>query len=107
MDVAEIAALKAFIQSGGTSIEAEIIGEKATSLGHHGRQVERALADLRSFDPDTDDPSERIARVKAASRAVWAYFVTRESCGMREHAEVIRDLGIPGEVLVRLGAMER
>jgi hypothetical protein len=44
--------------------------------------------------------------VKGAARAVWKYFVQREACGMRDHREAIRLYGIPGEVLVRLGAIE-
>ena len=33
-------------------LDVEIAGEKASSLGHHGRQVERALAALRAFQED-------------------------------------------------------
>ena len=41
---------------------------------------------------------------KDAADAVYAFFIQRELCGLRRHDAVIRDLRIPREVLVRLGA---
>jgi hypothetical protein len=87
-------------------LETEIAAEKAASLGHHGRLVEKALAALRSFDPD-GDPAERLELVRKAAHVVWAYFVQRELCGLRDQREIIRFYGIPQEVLVRLGAIEK
>lgn len=87
-------------------IETEIAGEKASSLGHHGRMVEQSLAALKAFDPG-GDPAERLVLVKKAAREVWAFFVQRELCGLRDQKEVIRFYGIPVEVLNRLGAVER
>jgi hypothetical protein len=86
-------------------LEAEMLAETAASLGHHGRMVEQAMAALRACDP-TGDAEARLKLVKRAARNVWAYFVQREACGMRDHRQVIKDYGIPGEVLVRLGAVE-
>lgn len=88
-------------------IEAEIIGEKASSLGHHGRLVEKAMAALNAFDPSKGTADERLDLVRDAARQVWAFFVQRELCGLRDQKEVIRHYGIPPEVLVRLGAVER
>ena len=45
--------------------------------------------------------------MKAAARQVWAFLVQRELCGLRDQKQIIKDYGIPGEVIVRLGAMER
>ena len=87
-------------------LEDELTAEKATSLGHHGRQVEKAIAALRGFDP-AGDPDERMRLVRKAAREVWAFFVQRELCGFRDQKDAIRHYGIPGEVLVRLGAIER
>lgn len=87
-------------------IEGEVLAEKASSLGHHGRQVEKAMSALRGFDP-AGDPEDRLKLVKAAAREVWAFLVQRELCGLRDQKQVIQDYGIPGEVLVRLGAVER
>ena len=63
---------------------------------------------LRAFDAagaGTDD--ERVVLLKKAAKAVWAYFVQRETCGMRDHRWVTKDYGITNEVLFRLGAVER
>ena len=99
----DIAELRQRLTSGFGPIETEVMGEKASSLGHHGRQVEAAMAALRAFD---GPPEERVVVLKAAARAVWKYFVQREACGMRNHKDAIQLYGIPGEVLVRLGAVE-
>ena len=87
-------------------LEADLMAEKASSLGHHGRLVEQAMAALRAFDPASGDAEVRARLVRQAARHVWAYFVQREACGMRDHRHVIKDYGIPGEVLARLGAAE-
>ncbi|WP_423067293.1 DUF6665 family protein [Devosia sp. CN2-171] len=99
----DIAELRQRLTSGFGSIETEVMGEKASSLGHYGRQVEAAMAALNAHGGSAD---ERLILVKGAARAVWKYFVQREACGMRDHREAIRLYGIPGEVLVRLGAIE-
>ena len=88
-------------------IEAEIAAEKASSLGHHGRLVEQALAALKAFDSADGDSNERRVLVANAAREVWAFFVQREACGMRNHRDAIQIYGIPPEVLVRLGAVEK
>ena len=90
---------------GGSAIDSEIIAEKASSLGHHGRKVEQALAALRAFDPTRGTADERRDLLKAAAREVWKFFIQRELCGMRDQRDAIRLYGIPQEVLVRLGAM--
>ena len=88
-------------------LEADIVAEKASSLGHHGRLVEQAMAALRAFDAmPGGDPEHRTALLRRAARDVWAFFVQRELCGLRDQKQIIRDYGIPGEVLVRLGASE-
>lgn len=85
-------------------LESEVAAEKASSLGHHGRQVEKALAALRAFDAAPGEAEARAQLVRKAAREVWAFLVQRELCGLRDQKEVIRHYGIPGEVLVRLGA---
>lgn len=87
-------------------LDAEIVAEKAASLGHHGHLVENALTALRAFDPN-GDPDARRELVRKAAQEVWAFFVQRELCGLRDQREIIRFYGIPQEVLVRLGAMEK
>ena len=102
-----IAALR---NSGGAYdlLKAELAGGSASSLGHHGRQVETAMAAVRAFDAEAKGTKEeRIALLRKAAKAVWHYFVQRELCGMRDHRWVIKDYGITDEVMVRLGAIER
>ena len=90
-------------QTGADVLEAELAGEKAGSLGRMGRRVEAAMGALNASTLDRASP-ERVALVKAAARAVWAYFVQREMCGVFNHRDAIAIYGIPREVLVRLGA---
>lgn len=99
----DIAELRQRLTSGVGPIEAEVMGEKASSLGYHGRQVEAAMAALNGHSGTAE---ERLILVKQAARAVWKYFVQREACGLRDHRDAIRIYGIPGEVLVRLGAID-
>jgi len=86
--------------SGLSMVEAEVLAETAASLGHHGRKAEAALRALEAAGED-----ERPVRLDAAARAVWAYFIQRELCGMRDHRLIIREMGIPAAVLNRLGAV--
>jgi hypothetical protein len=97
---------RASAATGLQPIEQEIIGEMASSLGHAGRKAEAALAELRASQSseiaEASDDRERLLR-KAAT-AVHAYFIQRELCGFRRHDDIIREMGIPRSVLVRLGA---
>lgn len=103
----DIAELRQRLTSGFGPVENEVVGEKAASLGHHGRQVEKAMAALRAFDAAPGTAEERAVLLKAAAHEVWKFFVQRELCGLRDQKDAIRHYGIPGEVLVRLGAIER
>lgn len=85
-------------ENGQDALEAEILGEKAASLGAAEKRVIEAIAQL---DQDADDEPEMLSN---AQKAVWGYFVQRELLGFRKHQEVVRDLGIPKRVLFNLGA---
>jgi hypothetical protein len=87
-------------------LQYDMLGEMASSLGHHGERVERAMAALKSFDASTGTPGDRLKLVRKAAREVWAFFVQRELCGFRNNNDVIKQYAIPGEVLARLGAIE-
>lgn len=104
---ADLVELRQRLTSGFGSIESDVLGEKAASLGHHGRKVERVMADLRAFDAAPGAPEERVALLRAAAREVWKFFVQRELCGLRDQKDAIRHYGIPPDVLVRLGAIEK
>ena len=100
----DIIELRQRLASGTDGIAQEIMAETAGSLGHQGRMVEKTVAALREFKGADED---RQSLVRSAAKAVYAYFVQREACGMRNHRDVIQFYGIPGEVLVRLGAIEK
>lgn len=102
----DIAELRQRLVSGVGPIDTEIVAEKASSLGHHGRQVEAAIAALEGHDENAGPAEARLILVKQAARAVWKYFVQREACGMRDHRDVISFYRIPGDVLARLGAVD-
>lgn len=83
------------------ALDYEIAGEMAASLGRAGRNAEAALAVLQSALPGE---SNRDFLLNSAAKAVHAYFIQRELCGLRRHDAVIREMGIPQSVLARLGA---
>lgn len=87
--------------TGADILDYEIMAEKASSLGRAGNRVETTLAALKAHQGDDLDRSRLL---RDAAEAVYAYFIQRELCGLRRHHEVIREYGIPDEVLVRLGA---
>ncbi|MBL8594762.1 MAG: hypothetical protein ABS35_20380 [Kaistia sp. SCN 65-12] len=107
LSLADLAELRQRLTSGFGPIESEVMAEKASSLGYHGRQVEQAMAALKGFDAAPGSAEERLILIKAAARAVWKFFVQREACGMRDQRDAIRHYGIPPEVLARLGAIEK
>lgn len=106
---ADMLAVRSLRDNGLNILEDEMLAEKASSLGNHGRLVEKSIAALRAFDaaPVRGTDEERLELVRTAARHVWAFFVQRELCGLRDQKEIIRFYGIPGEVLVRLGAVEK
>jgi hypothetical protein len=81
-------------------LAAEIRVEKAISLERTGEAAAKAVTALKSMP--ADDP-ERPRALAEAAETVWGYFIQRELMGQSAHGVVIRDLGIPQEVLARLG----
>jgi len=86
-------------QTGINVLDYELAGEMATALGHAGRNAQEYVANLLAFSGEGE---ERLAVRKKAVDAVYAYFIQRELVGLRKHDEIIRELNIPHEVLVRL-----
>jgi hypothetical protein len=103
----DLLSLRGRRDSGADVLGSEILAEKASSLGHHGRLVEQALQALRAHDETGGGEEARRDLVRRAAREVWAFLVQRELCGLRDQREVIRFYGIPPEVIARLGAVER
>ena len=86
-----------------SSLEGEVAAEKAAALGRAGRGLEQALAALSKPDPGTD----RETLLLIAAERTQAYFMQRELNGLRDQAEIIREYGIPREVLVRIGVRRK
>ena len=82
-------------------LEHEVAGEMASALGRAGRRVEETLARLAAAE--AGDPARPELLTDAADAVYW-YFIQRELCGLRRHADVIREYSIPKAVLARLGA---
>ena len=87
------------------ALDAEIIAEQASALARAGRQLERALADLATFDNGASpvrsgrSPApDRPALIAEARRALWYLVVQREACGFRNSAEVLTAYSVPPEV---------
>lgn len=75
--------------------------EKAASLGRAGKRVEQTLAALRLSN---ECDLVRLDLVRTAADAVYAYFIQRELCGLKDQDAAIRTYAIPAEVIVSLGS---
>ncbi|TAV85179.1 hypothetical protein ELI24_33635 [Rhizobium ruizarguesonis] len=88
-------------------LEYELMSERADSLGRHGLKVEAALAALKAWTADRQSGEDRERLLNDASDAVWAFFIQREICGLRNNRDAIQRYGIPNEVIARLGAIRK
>ena len=95
------------VMSGMATLEYELMAERAHALGRHGTAVEKAIAALKNAQGKPLDTIERERLLDDASEAVWGLFVHRETCGLRNDEEVIKDYDIPPQVMARLGAKPR
>ena len=78
--------------------EYELMAERADSLGRAGLRAEAALQRLSEATADT-----REELTDAAAAEVYALFIQREICGLRNGRDVIARYAIPGAVIARLG----
>jgi hypothetical protein len=86
-------------ESADAALRHEIVEEQAAALGQMGRKAEAALGALRAHEGEG-----RAKVLKAATDAVWCFFVQREVMGLRDRAQIVADYQIPREVMARLGA---
>ncbi|HEY0122163.1 MAG TPA: DUF6665 family protein [Rhizobium sp.] len=93
--------------NGFNVLEYELAAERANSLGRHGLKVETALAELQAWNPEHHSATARESLVDKASDAVWAFFIQREICGLKNGRDVIQRYGIPNEVLAKVGVVRR
>ena len=83
-------------------LEYELMAERADSLGRAGQRAEAALLKLgEASEADRED------LLDAAARDVYALFIQREICGLRNGREVIARYEIPGAVVARLGVTRK
>ena len=90
----------------------EIVQEKAATLSRIGKRLQGALDALAAYDAahrDAGDGDERRRDelVSAAGEALWYYVIQREVCGLRDTEGVMRHLGVPREVRLRMGYVPR
>ncbi|MBB3165067.1 hypothetical protein FHS25_005575 [Rhizobium laguerreae] len=94
-------------RNGFNVLEYELMSERAEPLGRHGLKVEAALAALRTWTADHQSGEDHERLLNEASDAVWAFFIQREICGLRNNRDAIQRYGIPNEVIARLGAIRK
>ncbi|EJC63581.1 hypothetical protein Rleg5DRAFT_0265 [Rhizobium leguminosarum bv. viciae WSM1455] len=94
-------------RNGFNVLEYELMSERADSLGRHGLKVEAALAALKAWAANRQTGEDRERLLNEASDAVWAFFIQREICGLRNNRDAIQRYGIPNEVIARLGAVRK
>jgi hypothetical protein len=83
-------------------LEYELMAERADSLGRAGLRAEAALARLAEARQE-----DREDLLDDAAAEVYALFIQREICGLKNGREVIARYGIPGAVVARLGVRRR
>ncbi len=98
-----------FAGPGGVDLlEYELVQEKAATLGRIGRRLQDALAALAEHDrAGNADATQRDELVASAGEALWYYVIQREVCGLRDSEAVMRHLGVPREVRLRMGYTPR
>ena len=98
-------------ETGWSVLDYELAQQKAQTLGNLGQQVEQALTKLRAFDAQVgsseEDQSRRACLLDEAADRAWTFMIQRELCGLRHWEVVVRDYGIPREVLNRMGRSRR
>ena len=96
-------------------LQHELLQEKAATIARLGRRLEAALQALAAFDAarpggpalSEAEAAERDALVAAAGESLWYYVVQREVCGLHDAEAVMRHLGVPREVRLRMGFVPR
>jgi len=101
---------KIWTDNPAAALDYEIAQEKAATLGRLGRGLEAALAALRDFDAQPAETtaerrSERRELVAQAGHALWLFVVQRESVGLRDARQLMRDYRVPAEVQGRMGML--
>lgn len=88
------------IKTGESTLEHELLAEKAHSLALAASRLEKAL---QSLEPPSDVTDKHSRLVQEAADATQAYFIQRELIGMSNHSHPIAHYSIPKDVLAKLG----
>lgn len=88
-------------------LEYELMSERADALGRHGQKVEKAIAAIVRHREAGGPPDAREHLLDTAADAVWAFFIQREVCGLRNSRDAIVRYQIPAEVIARLGVIRK
>ncbi len=91
-------------------LQYEILQEKAAVLARLGTKLQAALDRLAEFDAAARPgfgARERDALVAAAGEALWYFVVQREVLGIPDSEGMMRQLGVPREVRLRMGLNRR
>jgi hypothetical protein len=99
---------KIWTDNPAAALDYEIAQEKAAALGRLGRRLEAALEALRTHDtqePAANTPQIRRTLVAEAGHALWLFVVQRESIGLRDTRQLMRDYRVPAEVQGRMGLL--
>ncbi len=95
-------------ESNVEALNYELLQESAGTLARLGLRLERALEALAAHDAAGGaGDGDRDALVASAGEALWYYVVQREVMGLRETETVLRHLGVPREVRLRMGMAPR
>ena len=94
------------LSSGYATLAYEIAEERASALARLGQRLENALTALAEY-PRTADSNREIRKrlVEQAGYALWLFVVQRESLGLRDSPQLMRDYQVPGEVRARMGML--
>lgn len=74
----------------------EILAEKAATLDRLYHRLEKSLAAL-ALAPEDED------LLHSAGEALWHFVIQRELCGFRNTEAMLREIGVPAAVRLRMG----
>jgi hypothetical protein len=94
-------------ESNVEALNYELLQESAGTLARLGLRLERSLEALAAHDAAGGAAAERDRLVAEAGESLWYYVIQREVMGLRETESVLRELGVPREVRLRMGLAPR
>lgn len=84
-------------------LDAELVQERATTLGAKTRQFEACLKVFREL-PDDSDVTTRNVVIRDLADALYALSVQREAIGLRDLDRLMKDYGVPPAMRAFMGA---